>query len=227
MVEYLNNIKSIDIISKFIDDNFMNKILERRNHYLVNHNLNIFPSNDKLFKCFEYFHLNETKVVILGQDPYHTPNQATGLAFGINESFVKQPSLKNIEKELISDLNVKLEDQTLEKWAKQNVLLLNCALTVVEKKPGSDLLLWNNFTNEIINYLNNNCENIIFVAWGAFSHKKLKAINLDKHKLIISSHPSSLSCYKIYKDYPSFIGSKPFSKINEFLKLYNKEPINW
>ena len=201
-------------------------MIQRRNKLLNEGNINIYPQHKDIFRCFNYFNLIDTKVVILGQDPYHGKDQATGLD-GINNQFKKPPSLKNIEKELLNDLNINLTDQTLEKWAKQNILLLNSALTVIEGKPGSDIKIWSSFTDNIINYINNHCNNVIFLAWGAFAHNKLKSIDTNKHWLLISSHPSPLSCNKKYKNYHEFIGSKPFSKINNILKINNKDTINW
>ena len=109
----------------------------------------------------------------------------------------------------------------------KNVLLLNASLSVIQSKPGSMMLLWQEFTKYIINELNNCEHSIIFVAWGAFAHKKLMNININKHKLIVSSHPSPLSIYKNYKEYPCFNDSKPFSKSNKYLIENNNEPINW
>tara|TARA_B100001093_G_C26831311_1_gene1016273 strand:+ start:1991 stop:2647 length:657 start_codon:yes stop_codon:yes gene_type:complete len=188
--------------------------------------LQIFPSNEYIFRCLNYFEINETKVVIIGQDPYHGLNQSTGLAFGINNNIKIPPSLRNIKNELKSDINIDLEDQTLEKWAKQGVLLLNASLTVVQGKPGSNMNLWNIYTTNLIQELNK-LDNLIFVAWGAFAHNKLKDIDKSRHKILVSSHPSPLSCMKKYGDYPCFNGSKPFSKINSMLKELNKEEINW
>ena len=223
----MENIISYNIINKFLDNDFLDNLENERKINIQKNNLEIFPINNKIFRCFEYFNLLNTKILILGQDPYHGKNQATGLAFGIDNASVKQPSLKNIEKELYNDLNIKLKDQTLEKWAKQNVLLLNSSLTVIQGKPGSHIKLWNNFTNMIIDYINNNCDKVIFVAWGAYSYNKLKHININKHELIVSSHPSPLSCYKNYKEFPPFLNSKPFSKINQILEKNNKTKINW
>ena len=188
--------------------------------------LQIFPSNEYIFRCLHYFEFNETKVVIVGQDPYHGFNQSTGLAFGINNNIKIPPSLQNIKNELKSDLNIELGDQTLEKWAKQGVLLLNTSLTVVQGKPGSNMNLWNIYTTNLI-YELNKLDNLIFVAWGAFAHNKLKDIDLMRHKIIISSHPSPLSCFKKYGNFPCFKGSKPFSKINNMLKELGKEEIDW
>lgn len=198
---------------------------EKREEYSKSH-LKIFPSNEYIFRSLNYFEINETKVVIIGQDPYHGLNQSTGLAFGINNNIKIPPSLRNIKNELKSDLNIDLEDQTLEKWAKQGVLLLNASLTVVQGKPGSNMNLWNIYTTNLIQELNK-LDNLIFVAWGAFANNKLKDIDKSRHKIIVSSHPSPLSCMKKYGDYPCFNGSKPFSKINCMLKELNKEEINW
>lgn len=198
---------------------------QKREEYSKN-KLQIFPSNEYIFRSLNYFEINETKVVIIGQDPYHGLNQSTGLAFGINNNIKIPPSLRNIKNELKSDINIDLEDQTLEKWANQGVLLLNASLTVVQGKPGSNMNLWNIYTNNLITELNK-LDNLIFVAWGAFAHNKLKDIDKSRHKILVSSHPSPLSCMKKYGDYPCFNGSKPFSKINCMLKELNKEEINW
>ena len=199
-----------------------NKSLNNILDSLKNNEYNIYPKTENIFKCFEYFESNETKIVILGQDPYHRPNQATGLCFGINENVVIPPSLKNIIKELKNDLNISLTNNSLENWAQQKILMLNASLTVIEGKPNSQATLWFDFTNFIIEELNKIEEPIIFIAWGAFAHNKLKNIDTSKHSLIVSSHPSPLSVYKKYKTFPSFQGSKPFSQINEILQKNNK-----
>ncbi len=191
--------------------------------------IGIFPKEEEIFNAFKYFELNETKVVILGQDPYHTPNQAIGLSFGINKENCKNipPSLKNIVKELKSDLNIDLQDYTLKSWAIQGILLLNASLTVIQGKPASQMKLWSEFTSFIIKELNKCEHQIIFVAWGAFAHNKLYNIDLTHHKLIVSSHPSPLSVYKSYKMFPAFDKSKPFSQINKYLNENNNTEIKW
>ena len=193
----------------------------------------IFPSNELIFKCFEYFDISETRIVIVGQDPYHGDNQATGLAFGINNGITIPPSLRNIKKELMSDLNIKLEDNTLESWAKQGILLLNSSLTVIKGKPGSKIKLWKKFTDFIIQKISCECQNIIFVAWGAFAYDKIiRNVDFDRHGinkdiLIVSSHPSPLSVMKKFNKFTSFSGSKPFSQINYLLEKYQKNKIKW
>ena len=190
-----------------------------------NINLDVFPKLNNIFRCFSYFELNETKILLLGQDPYHGANQATGLCFGIENGVPVPPSLRNIIKELKEDLNISLTDYSLDKWAKQNILLLNSSLSVNEGKPNSHAKIWSDFTEFIIEKLNNCNHSIIFVAWGAFAYNKLKNINTSKHYLIVSSHPSPLSVYKKYKTFPAFQGSKPFSQINEILNNNNEKLI--
>ena len=202
------------------------KIIDIKREEYSKSKLQIFPSNEYIFRALNYFEINETKVVIIGQDPYHGFNQSTGLAFGINNNVKIPPSLRNIKNELKSDLNIELADQTLEKWAKQGVLLLNASLTVVQGKPGSNINLWNIYTNNLIAELNK-LDNLIFVAWGAFAHNKLKDVDKTRHKILVSSHPSPLSCMKKYGEYPCFYSSKPFSKINNMLKELHKQEIEW
>ena len=202
------------------------KIIDEKREEYSKSKLQIFPSNEYIFRALNYFEFKETKVVIIGQDPYHGFNQSTGLAFGINNDVKIPPSLRNIKNELKSDLNIELEDQTLEKWAKQGVLLLNASLTVVQGKPGSNINLWNIYTSNLISELNK-LDNLIFLAWGAFAHNKLKDIDPIRHKIIVTSHPSPLSCMKKYSEFPCFNGSKPFSKINKLLNELDKEIIQW
>ena len=215
-----------DIINKYNDQasvtipEILNLIDNKRLE--LSPNLNIFPPNENIFKAFEFCEINDIKVVIIGQDPYHSPNLATGLSFAINTGLKIPPSLRNIINELKSDIGVELTDTSLENWAKQGILMLNASLSVIQGQPSSQMKLWSAFTDYIISELNNLNNSIVFVAWGAFAHNKLKdRVDINKHRMIISSHPSPLSCYKKYGEYPSFKDSKPFSKINEFIQ------INW
>tara|TARA_B100001175_G_C19460952_1_gene616464 strand:+ start:507 stop:1142 length:636 start_codon:yes stop_codon:yes gene_type:complete len=175
--------------------------------------LNIYPKKEKIFRCFNYFDIDDTKIVIIGQDPYHGPNQATGLCFDIDEeSGCKYPpSLKNIEKVLGKKPN-------FEEWAKKGVLLLNASLSVLQSKAGSHLNYWMPFTKYIINILNQKCDNLIFIVWGAFALDLVKDVDKNKHKIYISSHPSPFSYSKKLRNYPSFEESNIFNKITE---------INW
>lgn len=192
----------------------------------LQNNLYIFPETKDVLKCFDYCEVEDIKVVIIGQDPYHGLNQATGLCFAVNSNTKIPPSLKNIIKELENDIQVKLTDTTLQNWARQGVLLMNASFTVIQSTPGSHMSLWSDFTNYIIKELNKR-NGIIFVAWGAFAHTKFKNIDINQNHLLVSSHPSPLSYNKLYKEYPSFKNSKPFSKINNILKQQGKNIINW
>ena len=182
-----------------------------------------YPAPRHIFRCFTYFEPKDTRVVILGQDPYHGTGEAVGLCFGTDQKARIPPSLRNIDKALERDLNRKISDYTLESWAKQGVLLLNTALTVRHKSPSSHIGWWTNFTNHIVQYLNQHCTGIVFVAWGAFAHRRLAGIDTDRHHLCVSSHPSPLSCNRPYKEFPAFSSTHPFSHINSFLE----EDILW
>lgn len=184
----------------------------------------MFPRKENIFKCFDYFDIEKTKVVILGQDPYHGKGQAIGLCFGVNKECKIPPSLRNINKELINDMGKSIENKkSLEHWAKQGILMLNASLTVIEKCPGKHLKYWKEFTKFIIDIVNKKCENVVFLAWGSFAYNKMRDVDITKHKLIVSSHPSPLSCNRKFKEYPAFKGSKPFTKVNSYLK----DRIDW
>lgn len=193
---------------------------------LFKHQLEVYPSREKIFNCFKMTDYDDIRVVIIGQDPYHSKDQATGLAFGITPGNKLPPSLKNIQKELQQDLNIELTDISLEKWAEQGVLMLNTSLSVVESTPGSHIKYWQEFTQFIIDEINN-LECVIFVAWGAHAYSRLKNIDRDKHHILVSSHPSPLSCNKKFGEYPPFLASKPFSRINTILRESNKAEIRW
>lgn len=182
----------------------------------------IYPDPDRLFSCFHFFNVEETKVVIVGQDPYHTPGFANGLAFAVNQGVVMPKSLVNIFKELKDDLGISRLDTELRDWAVQGVLLLNRVLTVNKGQPNSHKGQgWEIFTNEVIKLINDKCNNVVFVLWGNNAQELKPLIDSNKHLIICSSHPSPLGYYK------SFKGSKPFSKINNYLKQHNKKEIKW
>ena len=206
-----------DIILKYPKINEVSTFLEKESEKFSGI-LEILPRLSDIFKCFTYFNSENTKVVILGQDPYHGLNQATGLCFAVNDGQKSPPSLNNIKNELVTDIGVDLPTNTLKHWAKQGILLLNSALTVRQKSPASHMSIWLPFTKYIIDYINRNCQKVIFVAWGAFAYDKLKDVDKEKHHLIVSSHPSPLSARRKFKTFPSFLGSKPFSKINSYLE---------
>lgn len=182
----------------------------------------IFPHPEDLFAAFHYFNIEETKVVIVGQDPYHTPGFANGLAFAVNKGVQTPKSLINIFKELKDDLGIDRNDTELKDWAAQGVLLLNRVLTVNQGQPNSHKNHgWETFTNEVIKTVNDQCNNVVFILWGNNAQELKPLIDEKKHLIICSSHPSPLGYYK------SFKGSKPFSKTNAYLKKHHKKEIKW
>ena len=181
-----------------------------------------FPPKDQIFRALELTSFNDIKVVILGQDPYHNDFQANGLCFSVSDTVKTPPSLKNIFKELEDDLGIIKTSNELEDWAKQGVLLLNSTLTVKAHEPNSHKDLgWEIFTDLIIKEISDKKENVVFVLWGAFAQKKISSIDETKHLIITSAHPSPFSVYR------GFFGSRPFSKINEYLRSKDISEINW
>ena len=184
----------------------------------------VFPEKQNIFKAFSLTKLDNLKVVILGQDPYHGFGQAQGLAFSTPANIKNPPSMQNILKEIQSDLGKKsfCEDGDLTSWAKQGVLLLNTILTVEEGNPKSHHSLgWEVFTDNIIKYISDNCEDTIFILWGSPAISKTKLIDRKKHHILTAPHPSPLSSYR------GFFGCKHFSQTNDILKSLNKEAIIW
>ena len=182
----------------------------------------IYPPKEQVFRVFD-LPLKDIKVVILGQDPYHNPDQACGLSFSVNDGVPLPKSLINIYKELHDDLGIKpAKTGNLESWFKQGVFLLNAVLTVEKNSPASHSKMgWENFTDYIIENISEKNENVIFVLWGAYARSKNKLINSSKHKIIESAHPSPLSAYR------GFFGSKVFSQINSYLAENGRETINF
>lgn len=181
-----------------------------------------FPPKKQIFRALELTPFDEVKVVILGQDPYHNDFQANGLCFSVSDMVPAPPSLKNIYKELESDLNIKKNTNDLASWALQGVLLLNTTLTVKAHEANSHKDLgWEQFTDFIIKEISTHKENIIFVLWGAYAQKKSQLIDSQKHLIIKTAHPSPLSAHR------GFLGSKPFSRINNYLSKHQKAIINW
>ncbi|HEY8401095.1 MAG TPA: uracil-DNA glycosylase [Cytophagaceae bacterium] len=183
----------------------------------------IYPPGKLIFNAFEHCTFDNVKVVILGQDPYHGPGQANGLAFSVNDGIKPPPSLVNIFKEIKNDLGTEVpKSGNLERWADQGVLLLNATLTVRANSPGSHQNKgWEQFTDAIIQVISREKENLVFILWGAYAQKKEALIDRSKHLILKSPHPSPFSADR------GFFGSKPFSKANEYLKQHGKEPINW
>ena len=187
-----------------------------------NKNKTIFPKKEDLFKALKLTDYKDVSVVILGQDPYHGIGEANGLCFSVNRGVQMPPSLKNIFKELKSDLNIERTNTDLTDWSKQGILLLNTVLTVEKDKAFSHRDKgWESFTDKIIEKLNQKEEPIIFVLWGNAARSKKTIITNKKHIIIESAHPSPLSYNRGFKD------SKPFSKINNELKKIGKSEIKW
>ena len=182
----------------------------------------VFPEYKNIFNALRFTDYDEVKVVILGQDPYHGIGEAHGLSFSVKEGIKMPPSLQNIFKELYSDLGIKRTKSDLTDWAKEGVLLLNSIMTVVKDTPLSHKNKgWEIFTDTVISKLNEREEPVIFLLWGSFARSKKELITNKRHKIIESVHPSPLSANR------GFFGSKPFSKINNYLKEMNKEEIKW
>lgn len=184
---------------------------------------NIYPPQHEIFSALDMTPLHKVKVVILGQDPYHGKGQAHGLCFSVKSGVQLPPSLINIFKELKEDLGILPPPHgNLSNWALQGVLLLNNVLTVEEGKPeGHYLKGWEEFTDTIINILNDQRENLVFILWGNHAQKKAAKVDCKKHCLLKSAHPSPLSSYR------GFFGSRPFSQTNAFLSSKGLSPINW
>ncbi|WP_281666233.1 uracil-DNA glycosylase [Gemella morbillorum] len=182
----------------------------------------IYPPKELVFKVFD-LPLQDIKVVILGQDPYHNPGQACGLSFSVNDGIPLPKSLINIYKELYDDLGITpAKTGNLEKWFKQGIFLLNSVLTVEEYSPASHSNVgWQDFTDYIIETISQKNNNVVFVLWGSYARSKKTLIDSSRHKIIESPHPSPLSAYR------GFFGSKVFSRINSYLEEVGKKPIDF
>ncbi|WP_298880919.1 uracil-DNA glycosylase [uncultured Polaribacter sp.] len=183
-----------------------------------------FPLKEEVFAAFNYCDLENLKVVIIGQDPYHDIGQANGLCFSVKDGVKHPPSLINIFKEISTDLNKEIpQSGNLEKWAKQGVLLLNATLTVRAHEAGSHQKKgWETFTDEVIKHISHQKKDVVFLLWGGFAKKKAKLINKKKHFILESGHPSPLSANRGY-----WFGNKHFSKTNKFLTSLQKPKIEW
>ncbi|OUR64055.1 uracil-DNA glycosylase [Methylophaga sp. 42_25_T18] len=183
----------------------------------------IYPQTSDWFHALETTPLEEVKVVILGQDPYHQPNQAHGLCFSVLPGIKIPPSLVNIYKELESDLGIKPANHGyLESWAQQGVLLLNAVLTVENSNANAHQGKgWEQFTDKVISTVNEQCDKVVFMLWGGYAQKKGAMIDTDKHLVLTAPHPSPLSAYR------GFFGCRHFSQANAYLKQHGKAEINW
>ncbi len=183
-----------------------------------------FPPDPQIFSAFDYTSFNDTRVVIIGQDPYHGIMQAHGLCFSVNKGVKVPPSLKNIYKELKTDIegfNIPVHGD-LSHWAKQGVLLLNATLTVEQDKAGSHQGKgWEEFTDTVIKAISNQKEHVVFILWGKFAQSKAHLIDASKHLVLIAAHPSPFSAYT------GFFGCKHFSQTNQYLKQHHLPVVNW
>ena len=209
------------LISEFEKD-----YMQSLSHFLREQKLHkkiIYPPGNKIFNAFQLTKFEKLKVVILGQDPYHGIGQAHGLSFSVEQGIKPPPSLNNIFKELESDLGLKRPDHgNLEKWAQQGVLLLNSILTVEKGSPGSHSKRgWEIFTDEVLNTITSLRKNTVFILWGQKAQDKCHFIDSTENLVIKSSHPSP------YSAHGGFLGSKPFSKTNNYLKDHGYDPIDW
>ncbi len=184
----------------------------------------VYPPNSLIFNAFNTTPIAQVKAVIIGQDPYHGPNQANGLSFSVQKGLAIPPSLRNIFHELNTDLNIPVSKHgDLSAWAEQGVLLLNSVLTVEAGQPTSHQKQgWEDFTNTVIDVLNQESENIVFILWGAYAQKKGQRIDQNKHLVLKAAHPSPLAANR-----GGFFGCQAFSKTNHYLKQNGKSPINW
>lgn len=183
-----------------------------------------FPPGHQIFAAFDMTPFDEVKVVILGQDPYHGPNQANGLCFSVNNGVLKPPSLQNIFREIQQDTGAAIpESGNLERWAHQGVFLLNATLTVRTHQAGSHQNKgWEQFTDQVIEIISNEKDGVVFMLWGGYAKRKLKLIDTQKHLVLTSGHPSPLSANRGF-----WFGNKHFSKANKYLKNRGVEIIKW
>jgi len=220
------NIKLDDSWKKHLNHHFTSKGFKSLVDFVKTEYKNniCYPKGSLIFSSLNNCKFDDVKLVILGQDPYHNPFQANGLAFSVPENTAHPPSLINIFKEVERDLNVKYPSSgDLMRWVNQGVLLLNSTLTVRRSRPGSHQNKgWEDFTDEIINIVSSKKNNIVFMLWGNYAKNKSKLINHDKHLVLSSGHPSPLSANRGY-----WFGNKHFSKANKYLKENNIVEINW
>jgi len=211
---------------ELLQGEFEKPYIEELDNFLFSEKVNnkiIYPEERLIFNAFNSTPFKDVKVVILGQDPYHGPNQAHGLCFSVLPDVVIPPSLKNIFKEINQDLKVGVPSYgCLQSWAEQGVLLLNATLTVEKSKAGSHQKKgWEQFTDRIVQLLNEQREGLVFLLWGGYAQKKGQFIDVKKHLVLKAPHPSPLSAHR------GFFGTKHFSKVNQYLEKQNLSPIQW
>lgn len=192
-------------------------LVSEKQHYII------YPEGKDIFNAFNHTPLNKLKAVIIGQDPYHGPGQAHGLCFSVQKGVKLPPSLKNIYKEIESDLGCSMgTNGDLTSWADQGVLLLNATLTVRARQAGSHQKKgWETFTDQVIRSISDRKEHVVFLLWGRFAQEKASLIDPDKHYILKAAHPSPFSAHS------GFFGCKHFSKTNEILEQFGEQPIDW
>ena len=207
--------------TEFEKDYFKNLVEFVKNEYS---NFNVYPKGKHIFAAFDHSKFEDTRVVILGQDPYHGPGQANGLCFSVNDGIPQPLSLVNIFKEIHNDTGSSIpQSGNLERWAYQGVLLLNATLTVRAHQAGSHQGKgWEQFTDRVIEIVSAEKENVVFMLWGGYAKKKASKIDSSKHLILTSGHPSPLSANRGY-----WFGNKHFTKANEYLIANGKKPIEW
>jgi len=219
------NVKIEDSWKSLMSEEFNAEYFASLKEFLVNEKkqYKIYPEGSKIFEAFNRTAVSKVKVIIIGQDPYHGDGQAHGLCFSVQKGIKLPPSLRNIYKELNSDIGIKTPAHgDLSKWADNGVLLINSILTVRANQASSHKNKgWENFTNAVIKNISNQQNNCVFILWGNFAQQKKKLIDEKKHLIIESVHPSPLSAYG------GFFGSQPFSKTNNWLISKGIKPIDW
>ena len=222
MESHLNSSWQTILATEIQKPYFEDLMLAVANEYSVN---SCFPPKELLFSAFDYCIFDDLKVVIIGQDPYHGEGEANGLCFSVNENMKIPPSLRNIFRELNSDLDSLFlpTSGNLERWAKQGILLLNATLSVQKDKPNSHKHLnWGKFTDAVIQKISDKKSNVVFLLWGNFAHIKGLKIDRTKHLVLESGHPSPMSANQ-----GKWFGNKHFSKTNDYLKSEGIQEINW
>ena len=222
----MTNIKIDDSWKIELEDEFNSSYMSDLRIFLkeqLSRGKTIFPPMNKIFNAFNLTPFQNVKVVIVGQDPYHGYGQANGLSFSVEDIIKIPPSLRNIYKELYTDLRITSpENGNLQNWAKQGVLLLNSCLTVEQGLPGSHQDKgWETFTSKVLKVINIKKNNVVFILWGKKAQEKGKFLDKKRHLVIQSTHPSPFSAHH------GFFGSKPFSITNDYLNKNKIEPINW
>lgn len=223
----LNQVRLDDSWKNSLTDFLLSQKMDKLRDFLVAEKKAdkvVYPSSGLIFNALNTTPLTHVKVVIIGQDPYHGPNQAHGLSFSVQKGVAIPPSLRNIFHELQTDLVIPISKHgDLTKWAQQGVLMLNSVLTVEAGQPTSHQKQgWEDFTDVVIDVLNEQSENIVFVLWGAYAQRKGQRIDQNKHLVLKAAHPSPLAANR-----GGFFGCKVFSKTNNYLKQHGIEPIDW